>query len=139
VQDAFVRLYKSWGRLRDPESAPAYLRSTVVNLARGRARKQAVFTRIKERLVAPDDAMSAEDRAVGLAIQDLVNDALARLSSRQREVLVLRHYAGMTESEIADAVGCSVGTVRTHTKRGMAALEVLLEGVHGDAVLEGVR
>lgn len=138
VQDAFVRLYKSWGRVREPERAPAYLRSTVVNLARGRARTQAVFARVKERLVAPSESASAESGAVHRFLEDRVRDALAQLSVRQREVLVLRHYAGMSETEIADTVGCSVGTVRTHTKRGMAALEHLLEPVRRELVWEGV-
>lgn len=138
VQDAFVRLYKSWSRVREPERAPAYLRSTVVNLARGRARTQAVFARVKERLATPSFAASAEAGVAHRYLEDRVHEALLQLSARQREVIVLRHYAGMNETEIADTVGCSVGTVRTHTKRGMAALERLLEPTHREFAWEGV-
>ena len=124
VQDAFVRLYGAWGRIRDPEKAPAYLRQTVVNLARGRARREAVA--LRRRPDPPPDEISAEEAAAGRATRREVADALGRISPRQRECLVLRHWAGLSESEIADAVGVSVGSVRTHLKRGLAALEARL-------------
>jgi len=124
VQDAFVRLYGAWGRVREPEKAPAYLRTTVVNLARGRHRRQVIADRFRPER-APD-AVSAEEVAVDLESQRQVIAALDRLSARQRECVVLRHYAGLSESEIAAVAGCSIGSVRTHVKRGMAALEVQL-------------
>ena len=55
--------------------------------------------------------------------------ALQRLPDRQRECLVLRHYLRLTEGEIAKVLGVSVGSVRTHTKRGMATLERHLGGL----------
>ncbi|GIU88534.1 MAG: hypothetical protein KatS3mg009_3049 [Acidimicrobiia bacterium] len=60
--------------------------------------------------------------------------ALARLSARQRECLVLRHFAGCSESEIAAAVGCSVGSVRTHLKRGLAQLQALVPAPDREAL-----
>lgn len=55
--------------------------------------------------------------------------ALRQLPTRQRECVVLRHYEQLTETEIAAELGISVGSVRTHTKRGMAALERTLEAL----------
>jgi len=130
VQDAFVRLYARWDRLRDPAAAPAYLRATVVNLARGRARRAAIAARFVAEAQAE---RSAEDVAVRNAEHRAVLAALARLSARQRECLVLRHFAGCSESEIAAAVGCSVGSVRTHLKRGLAQLQALVPDADREA------
>ena len=56
-------------------------------------------------------------------------DALRRLPTRQREVLVLRYYADLSEADIADALGISRGAVKSHASRGMAALRTTLEHV----------
>jgi RNA polymerase sigma-70 factor (sigma-E family) len=125
VQEAFARLYSSWGRVRDPERAGGYVRTTVRNLAYGRARRAAVAR--SRRVDILDDEPSAEDRAFEADTARNVADALQALSVRQRECIVLRHYVGLTESEIALEVGCSIGSVRTHLKRAAANLAVLLE------------
>ena len=57
-----------------------------------------------------------------------VTSALRLLPQRQREVLVLRYYADLSESDIADAIGISRGAVKSHASRGMAALRTTLEG-----------
>jgi len=124
AQDAFIKLYGAWGRLRDPERAMGYLRVTVLNLARERARRAAVARRHATHAGA--DMASAEDDVLADAQRQRVIDAVQQLSTRQRECLVLRHYGGLTESEIADALGCSVRSVRTHVKRGMSALAGML-------------
>jgi RNA polymerase sigma-70 factor (sigma-E family) len=127
VQEAFVRLYGAWGRVRDPVRAPAYLRSTVINLARGRARHHRVT--LRRRPPAGPDAASAEDGALGRERTAIVLEALRRLPARQRECLVLRHYLDQSESEIARTLRISVGAVRTHLRRGLAALERQLKGL----------
>ena len=55
--------------------------------------------------------------------------ALAALSDRQRSAIVLRHWLRMTEGEIAEAMGCSVGSVRTHVARAYKALAIRLGGL----------
>lgn len=125
VQDAVVRLYRTWSRIDDPARAPAWLRTTILNQARGRGRRLGVARRLR-----PDprpDVASAEDRAMHAQRRDRVVACLRRLPPRQRECLVLRHYEGLTESGIADALGISVGSVRTHTTRGTAALRQMLD------------
>lgn len=121
VQEAFVRLYKSWGRIRDPEKVPAYMRSTIANLARGRGRRMAVA--VRNRPEPGPDAASAEEHAIRDENRDEVIGLLRTLPPRQRECLVLRYYQGLNESEIARTLKISVGSVRTHTSRGMAALQ----------------
>lgn len=124
VQEAFAKLYGAWHRVREPERAIGYLRVTILNLARGRARHSAVVRRHEPE--AATDAASAEDDALGAFARRRVIDAMQDLSARQRECLVMRYYRGLTESEIANELGCSVGSVRTHLKRGMANLETRL-------------
>ena len=70
---------------------------------------------------------SAEDTVILSDDRLAVVMALRRLPVRQRECLVLRYYAEMTEPEISSALGISSSSVKTHLRRGMAALESALE------------
>jgi RNA polymerase sigma-70 factor (sigma-E family) len=125
VQEAFARLYHSWDRVRDPAAAPAWLRSAVLNLARSTLRRRRAFTRI--RFVPAPHASSPEGAAVLSEDRQEVLAALAALSRRQREVLVLRYWADLSEAEIAAALGVSAGSVKTHAHRGLLALREALE------------
>ena len=125
VQDAFITMHLSWGRLRDPEKALAYLRRTVVNMSRSRMRRRQVAARHAP--VPMPDAVSAELEAIGSAERAAVVAALRLLPDRQREAVVLRYYGELSETEIARAMGVSNGAVKTHVHRGMAALTRHLE------------
>jgi RNA polymerase sigma-70 factor (sigma-E family) len=125
-QEAFMRVYDAWDRLDDPDRAVAYLRATVVNLSRGRHRHQLVAQRNQPpRLVA---VPSAEDDAIGRVGRNAVLAAVSALPSRQRACVVMRHWLRMTESEIAATLDVSIGSVRTHNKRGVQTLQRKLEG-----------
>lgn len=125
VHEAFVKLYGAWRRVDDPARIGGYLRTTVLNLARGRARHLGVIRRNRPQ-PRPDTA-SAESGALRNDDRDRVVGALRRLSERQRACLVLRHYEDRSESEIADILGISIGSVRTHVHRGMTTLGRLLD------------
>jgi RNA polymerase sigma-70 factor (sigma-E family) len=127
VQDAFVGLHRRWGRLRDPERAVAYLRQSTVNGARSAGRRMATAQRKQPALEAGLTAVP--DPAGGVAERESVLQALATLPQRQREVLVLRYYADLSEAAIAEALGISPGTVKAHASRGLAALRPTLEQV----------
>jgi RNA polymerase sigma factor (sigma-70 family) len=73
------------------------------------------------------DAASAEAGAMSALDRSAVIAALAELPRRQREALVLRYYADLSEAQTAHAMGISAGAVKSHTSRGMAALRHLLE------------
>ena len=123
AQDAFARLVDAHD-VRDPA---AYLRATVVNLSRSRIRRAVLARRHRAA-----HAVSAVDASFGpdsVATQITVREELARLPRRQREVVVLRYYAGMTDAEIADALGISPGSVKTHLHRAMAALTEHMEAL----------
>lgn len=118
--EAYYQLFRKWPGLRDSQSAVAYLRSVVCNLTRMRIRHLQVVRRHVESptgLVA-----SAECDAILNEDQRALISALKRLPPRQREALVLRHWLGLKEAEIATAMGISCGSVKTHTARGMTAL-----------------
>jgi RNA polymerase sigma-70 factor (sigma-E family) len=126
VQDAYVALHQRWRRLRDADRALAYLRASVVNGSRSALRRRAVAERFAARYVPPADAPSAEAGALGALAHREVLAVLRRLPTRQREALVLRYYADLSEAEVAEVMGISRGAVKSHTARGIAALRDLL-------------
>lgn len=124
VQEAFVRLIGKLSRLRDPHQAGGYLRTTVVNLCRGRLRRRAIGLRL---LSSPSPSSFAPGPDDAAADRAHIAEALARLPLRQRECLVLRYYADMTEAETARTLGITVGSVKSHVHRALAAMERVLE------------
>jgi len=118
--EAYYQLYRKWRKLRAADAAVSYLRSVVCNLTRMRIRHLQVVRRYPE--PPPDTVASAESSALLRDDQRALLAALHTLPARQREALVLRHWLGLREKEIAEAMGISVGSVKTHTARGIAAL-----------------
>jgi RNA polymerase sigma-70 factor (sigma-E family) len=125
TQDAFAKVHLAWGRIREPEKALAYVRSAVLNGARSRMRHLHVVDR--HRPEPGRDTQSAEAGLLSGEEHREVIAALRALPVRQRECLALRYYLGLSEAEIAETLGISAGSVKTHTHRGMAALEKTLE------------
>lgn len=116
VQDAFVSLYRRFGEFLPIEAPIAYARRTIVNAHISHTRKRTatatVFGELPEQAVEP--SFPAE--------QDAVWHVLATLPDRQRAVLVLRYYLDLTDREIAAALDCREGTVRSLAARGFATL-----------------
>jgi RNA polymerase sigma-70 factor (sigma-E family) len=132
VQDAFVAMHGRWRRLRDPDRALGYLRTSVVNGARSSHRRHAVADRHAggtaaeaRRALEP----SAEQHALSAETRAEVMAALNRLPTRQREVLVLRYYVDLSENDIAETLGISRGAVKSHASRGVAALRTTFEEI----------
>lgn len=126
VQDTFLRVGRRWRDVRDITSAPAYLRSTAFNVARSRLRRRVVA--LRHQAEPPGFGPSAEERTMLRADQQEVASALRALSPRQRACLVLRYYDDMTDAQIADDLGLSPSSVKTHVARGLATLETRLRG-----------
>jgi RNA polymerase sigma-70 factor (sigma-E family) len=123
VQDAFLGLYRRWRLLRDPSAAVAYLNQCVVNGGRQRLRRGRSLSTAVKRLEAPAALIpSAEQSAVVHQDSDRMWQAICSLPRRQREVVVLRYYLDQSEAEIAETLGISRGSVKTHASRGLVAL-----------------
>ncbi|WP_371536434.1 MULTISPECIES: SigE family RNA polymerase sigma factor [unclassified Streptomyces] len=125
VQEAFIRVHSARKRVRDPEKTLAYLRQTVVNLSRSALRRRILGLKLLSKPM-PDMA-SAEEGAYDLLERDALKKAMRNLQRRQREVLVLRYFGDMTEAQVADALGISLGSVKAYGSRGIAALRVAME------------
>jgi RNA polymerase sigma-70 factor (sigma-E family) len=125
VQEAFIRVHSARSRVRDPEKTLAYLRQTVVNLSRSALRRRILSLKL---LAKPmPDMASAEEGAYELLERDQLKAAMRKLQRRQREVLVLRYFADMTEAQVAQTLGISLGSVKAYGSRGLAALRVAME------------
>jgi RNA polymerase sigma-70 factor (sigma-E family) len=128
VQDAFVAMHGRWQRLRDTDKALAYLRRSVLNGAHSRMRRRAVREKHAETTAAyphdgrPGAEPSAEHHALVTEQHRTIVAALRVLPERQREAVVLRYYADLSEADTALAMGVSRGAVKSHTARAMAAL-----------------
>jgi RNA polymerase sigma-70 factor (sigma-E family) len=125
VQECFVAMHDSWHRLREEDKALSYLKQAIVNRSRSVLRHRSVTDRNGPK-PAPD-MPSAEQGAITLFERSAVISALRALPDRQRQALVLRYYADLSEAQIAEMMGISKGAVKTHTARGMSSLRALLE------------
>ena len=125
VQEAFIRVHSARSRVREPEKVLAYLRQTVVNLSRSTLRRRLIGMRLAPKPM-PDMA-SAEEGAYELLEKDALIQALRGIQRRQREVLVLRYFSDLTEAQVADLLGISIGSVKAYGSRGIEALRVRME------------
>lgn len=121
VQEAYVRLAASHRleRMRDPEASLAYLRTTVMNLARSAMRRRMVAAKYAPLVHRPD---RVDDAAIGTVERTAIVVALRTLPRRMREAVALRYYADLTEAQTADLMGVSVGAVKSYTSRGLERL-----------------
>jgi RNA polymerase sigma-70 factor (sigma-E family) len=129
AQDAFAALHRRWNSLRTEDAAIGYLRSCVLNGARSVLRRRRT---VRRRPPHSEDLLSAEsaDSSVLLAEEHReVIAAMRHLPARQREVLVLRYWAELTEAEIAATLGISVGSVKSSASRARDAIAAILGGV----------
>jgi RNA polymerase sigma-70 factor (sigma-E family) len=127
VQECFIAMHDGWHRLRDKDKALGYLKRAVVNRCRSVLRHRGMMQRNAPK-PAPD-MPSAEQDAMSLLERSAVIAALKALPDRQRQALVLRFYADLSEAQIAKTMGISQGAVKSHTARGTAALRTVLEQI----------
>jgi RNA polymerase sigma-70 factor (sigma-E family) len=121
--DALVVLWRHWDRVRAADHPVAYARGVVANLARSRIRS-AVRERRRVALFWSQRSERVEEPDVPAVLD--VREALQRLPFRKRACVVLRHAFDLSEKDTAEALGVSVGTVKSQTSRGVAELERLL-------------
>ena len=126
LQTSLAKLYLAWDRVQDRDSVDAYLRRIMVNennslWRRGWKRREHATETMPEG--APH--LDTYDEGVSRALWDVVQT----LPKRARAVVVLRYYEELTEAETADALGISVGTVKSQASRALAALRERMPAV----------
>ncbi|MBC9711930.1 SigE family RNA polymerase sigma factor [Streptomyces sp. TRM66268-LWL] len=136
LQNALIKTLGRWQRIEDPE---AYVRQVLYRQQIGRWRLK--WPRREVSVSEPPEAGRAEDSLAVAELRVVLRAALARLTTRQRTVLVLRYFEDLPEAEVAALLGCSVGTVRSTTHRSLARLRTLAPELAalGPAVEESVH
>jgi RNA polymerase sigma-70 factor (sigma-E family) len=125
VQTSLERAVRHWSTIRDVGAAEQYVRRTMYreNISLWRKRRltelpSQVVPEPRPREQVPDPMQQATDRIA-------LRDALRRLGPRQRTILVLRYFEDLTEQQVADALGISVGTVKSTNHKALAHLRTV--------------
>ncbi|MEY9861139.1 RNA polymerase sigma-70 factor (sigma-E family) [Catenulispora sp. GAS73] len=141
VQTALLRLYRWWSKVQRSDSRDAYVRQVLVRCLiderRRSWRRERPFAELPEvgLHMRDEDGGSGEDASSGsgfeirLGTRDEIFAALAKVPPRQRATLVLRFWEDMSVEQAAHVLGCSVGTVKSQTARGLSALRTLLQPI----------
>ncbi|GHI08133.1 RNA polymerase subunit sigma-24 [Streptomyces cellostaticus] len=138
VQSTLEQVYVNWRRVGSADDPEAYVRRVMINAHARRHRR-----RLKEFLAPRDDSGLAHevpdtgDRIAQADDRSALLKALAQLPARQREAVVLRYWEDLTETQAAEAMGCSVGTVKSNAAKGIAKLRAV-EGL-AETVTQGGR
>ncbi|MFC9702147.1 SigE family RNA polymerase sigma factor [Streptomyces sp. NPDC056943] len=120
VQTTLAKVYGRWARVPRGE-IDLYVRRALVNNNLSRIRRKRVALLLTP--VLPESLRHTHaGHAEAVEQRTALQEALADLTARQRAVMVLRYWEDLTEQEIASVLNCSIGTVKTHARRGLAAL-----------------
>jgi RNA polymerase sigma-70 factor (sigma-E family) len=119
VQVTVTRLYVNWRRANAADDIDRYVHRILVNAFLGERRKWLSRVTLVDR--TPDAAAPHVDEATTVAVRDV----LAQVPPRQRATLVLRFYCDLTVEEAAEVLGCSAGTVKSQTAKGLTRLREL--------------
>lgn len=120
VQSVLAKTYLAWDRIEDRAALDGYVRRAMVNthISWWRRRRVEEFPTDE----VPDQAVA--DHSVGSDMQESLRRAIARLPQRMRDAVMLRYYEDMTEAEVAEALGVSLGTVKSTVSRAVAKLRI---------------
>lgn len=121
VQETLVRVQLKWRRVGGADSVEPYVKRMMVNLYLD-WRRGSWLRRVLLRADPQETLGVPNDHAEANADRDMMWQALARLPRQQRAALVLRYYEDLPDAEIADRLGCTVGTVRGYVSRALASL-----------------
>jgi RNA polymerase sigma-70 factor (sigma-E family) len=120
VQGTLLKTWSAWPRIRRTDNPDAYVRRVMVNTATKSLRRRwrgEVPTEVLPDLGAPDATSVVEER-------DALVQAVRRLPARQRAAVVLRYFEDLDDRQAADALGCSVATIRSQISRALVTLRV---------------
>ena len=126
VMEALLKTFAGWGRLRDIDRADSYLRRAVVNLCRSRIRRKMIEARVNSEARGQAARAKPDWDQESHETNRLVMEAVRALPERQRAAVVLRYYDDLSESQIAEVLDCSVGTVKSQLSKARSKLEATL-------------
>jgi RNA polymerase sigma-70 factor (sigma-E family) len=124
VQEAFLRTFAGWRRVRDPDRVHVYLRRAVINVSRSKLRRRGHERRANAIVYGStrEEGRHEADRESA----DVVVEAVRLLPERQKAAVLLRYYLDLPESDIADTLGTKVGTVKSQLAKARRNLEKAL-------------
>jgi RNA polymerase sigma-70 factor (sigma-E family) len=122
AQDVLIKAHGRWSSIGTLDRPEYYVRKMLLNEFLSWRRR--AWRLVPAGLGSEVDTRQVPDHAAGYAERDALVAELGKLPPRQRAVLALRYYEGLSDTEIADALGCSPGTVRGYASRALAALRI---------------
>ena len=132
AQDALIRAWRDLPTLRDPDRFGAWLYRVLLNSCADHRRRQ---QRHAHQALLPEHGGAASDGAQVMAERDAISAALDRLSDEHRAVVVLRYYVGLSQAEIATAIGEPLGTVKSRLSRAVRYLRADLAAAERAPIL----
>ncbi|ACU69222.1 RNA polymerase, sigma-24 subunit, ECF subfamily [Catenulispora acidiphila DSM 44928] len=120
AQTALAKAYASWSRVRRADDPDAYVRRILINANHRRFRKRRVDEHAGPGAAAREPVVT--DGTAAFDQREALVAALMELPPKQRAVVVLRYWDGLTETQAATVLGCSVGTVKSQASRALAKL-----------------
>jgi RNA polymerase sigma-70 factor (sigma-E family) len=120
VQSALAKTYLAWDRIADRGALDGYVRRAIVNTHISWWRRRRLQEYPTDEL--PDQAVA--DHATSSDLQETLRQAVDRLPQRMRAAVMLRYYDDMTEAEVAEVLGVSLGTVKSTVARAVAKLRI---------------
>lgn len=123
VQDTLIKAYRHWTRVRRADNPDAYVRRILVNEVRDRWRRRDKTVPVAHFPYEP----AVDDSADDIVRRERLRLALLELPTQQRATVVLRYLEGMSQGETAKILGCSEGTVKSQSSRGLSSLRAYLE------------
>ncbi|NBE80605.1 SigE family RNA polymerase sigma factor [Micromonospora rubida] len=131
VQSVLAKAYVRWDRVAGMSQPEAYLKRVLVNenLRWWRRRSSREVP-----VAAPDDGPAGSDAVGSHAAREAAWALLGRLPRRQRAVLALRYYEDLSDTQIAEVLGCTPGTVRSQAARALATLRAVVPAMDREAL-----
>jgi RNA polymerase sigma-70 factor (sigma-E family) len=126
TQAALIKMHRAWPRVTRTDNPVSFARKTLLRCWLDERRKP--WRRAERRDgEVPDGVRVDADLAQQLGTREELFLALAQIPPRQRAVLVLRFFESLSITEVAEALGCSEGTVKSQTSRGLAAMKAVID------------